>query len=62
MTTHYRTHQGIHRVYSKHFTCPICNNTFQRKLKLDEHLANVHKTITNTDQTPFEINIKQESN
>lgn len=42
MMTHYKSHQGIHRVYNKVQTCIICNAVFQKKSKLEEHIANAH--------------------
>lgn len=43
--THFKAHQGIHRVYNKTHVCPICDVSFQRKIKLNEHLTNAHGTM-----------------
>lgn len=57
--THFKAHQGIHRVYNKTHVCPICEVSFQRKIKLNDHLQNAHgmietiNTETNTIN-PFE--------
>lgn len=47
--THFKAHQGIHRVYNKTHVCPICDVSFQRKIKLNEHLANAHGTMIETN-------------
>lgn len=45
MMTHLKAHQGIYREYSKFYKCPFCVQTFQRKLKLQEHLTREHNTV-----------------
>lgn len=45
MMTHFKAHQGIHRVNAKSFSCPICQITVAKRCKLDEHLATHHNTI-----------------
>lgn len=53
--THFKAHQGIHRVYNKTHVCPICDVSFQRKIKLNEHLTNAHGTM-------IESNVNTETN
>lgn len=48
MTTHVKAHQGIHRPQRKSITCPICNETFNRKEKLKAHLTSQHGTVATT--------------
>uniref|UniRef100_A0A8D8CGE0 Zinc finger protein with KRAB and SCAN domains 8 n=1 Tax=Culex pipiens TaxID=7175 RepID=A0A8D8CGE0_CULPI len=45
MMTHLKAHQGIYREYSKMYKCHFCDGTFQRKLKLQEHISRVHNTV-----------------
>jgi CO dehydrogenase/acetyl-CoA synthase alpha subunit len=45
MTTHFKVHQGIHRPINKTHKCLICQLTFPRKLKLDEHMKVAHQAI-----------------
>lgn len=56
MMTHYKAHQGIHRASNKSHVCPICNTSFQRKHKLDEHLSQVHKTVPNVSKLRIKNN------
>lgn len=48
MMTHLKAHQGIYREYSKMYKCPFCVQTFQRKLKLQEHLTRDHNTVVDS--------------
>lgn len=50
MMTHYKGHQGIHRVHAKNFVCPICNAAFTKQAKLDEHLASSHNSCITATQ------------
>lgn len=45
MMTHLKAHQGIYREYSKMYKCHFCDDSFQRKLKLQEHISRVHNTV-----------------
>lgn len=51
MMTHFKAHQGIHRVSTKSHTCPICNLGFPKQLKLNEHLAAQHNTCTSSNSS-----------
>ena len=42
MTTHYNTHQGIHRPQSRNHKCILCMEAFPRREKLNKHLRQVH--------------------
>lgn len=59
MMTHYKAHQGIHRVSSKTHICPICYSSFPKQSKLNEHLANQHQSysaaITSPPATPIPV-------
>ena len=46
MMTHFKAHQGIHRVSNKHFNCLICHMNFPKQSKLNEHLTEQHNTLT----------------
>lgn len=56
--THFKAHQGIHRVYNKTHVCPICDVSFQRKIKLNEHLTNAHGTMIESNNTETDISNK----
>lgn len=45
MTSHYKTHMGIHRKYSKTYTCKECSAVFRYKKKLCEHMFESHKVL-----------------
>lgn len=45
MMTHYKAHQGIHRVNTKSFPCPICQVVLPKQSKLNEHLSVHHGSI-----------------
>lgn len=51
MMTHFKAHQGIHRVSSKSYMCPICNLGFPKPSKLNEHLAAQHNTCTSANSS-----------
>lgn len=59
MMTHFKAHQGIHRVNTKTYSCPICKITFPRQVTLNEHLAAQHNTWTFSNQ-PTSSNLKTE--
>lgn len=42
MTSHYNTHQGIHRPQSRNYKCVLCMEAFPRREKLNKHLRQVH--------------------
>lgn len=42
MTTHYNTHQGIHRVNKKIHPCFLCPQKFVRRPRYTKHLADEH--------------------
>lgn len=42
MNAHMKGHQGIKRVPSKATQCPLCDVSFRAKLKLKEHINEVH--------------------
>lgn len=42
MMTHYKVHQGIHRPNRNH-SCVVCNKSFPRKAKLEEHMKLFHQ-------------------
>lgn len=44
--THYKAHQGIHRVNSKSHVCPICYASFPKAAKLNEHMSHQHNVTT----------------
>lgn len=58
MMTHYKGHQGIHRVQVKNRKCPICGVSYNKQAKLDEHIALVHNSeaTTTTDEALSEPN------
>lgn len=45
MMTHYKGHQGIHRVQSKK-KCTICTAKFSKQSSLDEHMESAHNSVT----------------
>lgn len=57
--THYKGHQGIHRVQVKNRKCPICGASYNKQAKLDEHIALVHNSeaTTTTDEASNEPNM-----
>lgn len=57
MTTHYKAHQGIHRVHHKGHVCPICNQAFSRQDKLDAHLASQHSSANNVTKPESRSNL-----
>lgn len=48
MTAHLKAHQGIYREQSRIYKCPFCDQVFQRKLKLQEHLTRQHNTVVDS--------------
>lgn len=64
MMTHYKSHQGIHRVQTKNRKCVICGESFNKQAKLDQHIASVHSSdaaITTDEASSNELVVKLET-
>lgn len=56
MMTHFKAHQGVYRVSTKSFKCPICSLSFPKITKLNEHLSIEHNTWTMPQKTENILN------